>query len=90
MQGSQFSTQHLDNIRAAAPDGSAALFKFDAMFQEVAQKIGVQLADRSDPEKTFGPCKRGTKLGVHYDTESWTWSIPAEKLPSNRVISSPF
>jgi hypothetical protein len=77
--------QHLDDICAAAPDGSAALLKFDTMFQEIAGKIGVQLADRSDPKKTFGPCKRGTVLGVQYDTAAWTWSIPAEKLVRLRL-----
>jgi hypothetical protein len=72
--------QHLDDICAAAPEGSRVLSRFDEVFRQVAEQVGVKLADRADPEKTFAPCKRGTVLGVEYDTEAWTWTIPQEKL----------
>jgi hypothetical protein len=39
----------------------------------------VKLASRDDPDKSFGPCKRGVVFGVDYDTENWFWSIPDKK-----------
>ena len=73
--------QHLDDVAAAAPaDKKAMLQKFDQTFQEVSQQLGIQLAPRDEKEKSFGPSQQGVILGVHYDTVSWTWGIPGEKL----------
>ena len=72
--------QHLDDICAAAGAGSTELHKFDEVFMAVAGQLGVKLAPRDDPDKTFAPSKRGTIFGVVYDTEEWVWSIPEERL----------
>jgi len=72
--------QHLDDVCAAAPATSDLLSRFDNEFMVVANEIGVKLAPRDDPEKSFGPSKKGTVFGVEYDTESWTWGIPREKM----------
>jgi hypothetical protein len=72
--------QHLDDVCAAAPAGSVALQKFHQTYRNVASQVGVQLAPLSDPDKAFEPCKRGTVLGVCYDTVAWTWEIPRDKL----------
>ena len=72
--------QHLDDCCAAAPENSLILEKFDAEFFVVAQALGIRLAPRDDPAKSFGPSTSGVILGVHYDTVSWTWSVPEEKL----------
>ena len=72
--------QHLDDCCAAAPFNSNALELYDAVFSEVAIELGVKLAPRDDPEKSFSPAQSGIILGVHYDTTSWTWSLPEEKL----------
>jgi len=77
---SDMTCQHLDDICAAAGADSTELHRFDEMFQKIAGQIGVQLAPRDDPDKSFAPAKRGTIFGVEYDTEEWTWSIPANKL----------
>jgi hypothetical protein len=71
--------QHLDDICAAAEAGSGLVEKFDTMFQQVAGRLGVKLASRDDPDKSFGPGTCGIVFGVQYDTVSWTWSIPHEK-----------
>jgi hypothetical protein len=71
--------QHLDDICAAAAQGSDSLHKFDHMFHQVAEYVGVKLASREDPEKSFAPCTAGVVFGVLYDTVAWTWSIPDEK-----------
>jgi hypothetical protein len=77
--------QHLDDVCAAAPSTSDAVHRFDKSFMEIAEYVGVKLAPRDDPDKSFGPSKSGTVFGVFYDTKDWTWKIPDEKLA--RIIS---
>ena len=72
--------QHLDDCCAAAPYNSDALEAYDLTFTDIASKLGVMLAPRDDPEKSFSPKQSGIILGVHYDTVAWTWSLPEEKL----------
>ena len=72
--------QHLDDIIAAAAAGSVGLKEFDDTFQYVAGAIGVKLAPRDDPDKSFGPSTVGVVFGVLYDTEKWTWALPPAKL----------
>ena len=83
---SDWVIQHLDDVCAAAPAGSPLLLNFDQKFSELAAVLGVKLAPRDDPEKSFGPSTSGTVLGVHYNTVDWTWAIPAEKL--GRILHS--
>ena len=72
--------QHLDDVCAAAPAESGMCQKFDDTFIQVASEVGVKLAPRDDPQKSFGPSTSGTVLGVNYDTVTWTWGIPKDKL----------
>ena len=72
--------QHLDDCCAAGPANSSDLDVFDEEFSRVANLLGIKLAPRDDPDKSFGPSTRGTVLGVYYDTVAWTWAIPQEKL----------
>jgi hypothetical protein len=72
--------QHLDDVCAAAPAGSDSLHRLDSAFREIAGELGVELAPRDDPEKSFAPCTAGVVCGVYYDTVAWTWAIPEEKL----------
>ena len=72
--------QHLDDCCAAAPAHSSVLDRFDAEYFWVAEQLGIRLAPRDDPDKSFGPSSRGTVLGVGYDTESWTWHLADDKL----------
>ena len=72
--------QHLDDCCAAAPHHSDALSVFDATFYQVTSLLGVQLAPRDDPDKSFAPNTHGLVLGIRYDTCSWTWSLSADKL----------
>ena len=67
--------QHLDDTCGAAPAGSGLAERFDKTFQAVAKQIGVHLAPRDDPEKSFGPSTEGIVLGVRYNTVDWTWAI---------------
>ena len=73
--------QHLDDICAAMSKSQVdLLYKLDETFFQVAKELGLELAPRSDPDKSFGPSQKGTVLGVEYDTVSWTWGIPQDKL----------
>ena len=72
--------QHLDDCCAAGPAGSTVLEQFDAEYFAVAEELGLKLASRDDPDKSFGPSRQGTVLGVVYDTVAWTWAIPQDKL----------
>lgn len=71
--------QHLDDCAAAAPKGAVVLEEFDQAFKSISEKLGITLAPRDDPEKSFGPSTRGVVFGVYYDTVAWTWAIPKEK-----------
>ena len=73
--------QHLDDICCASSLANSDLLeKFDKTFAEVAKILGVQLAPRDDPTKSFGSSTKGVVLGVEYDTEKWTWGLAEEKL----------
>ena len=73
--------QHLDDVCAAGAAADAGkLLEFDQAFQQVAAYLGIELAPREDPEKSFAPCTQGVIFGVHYDTVSWTWAIPGDKM----------
>ena len=72
--------QHLDDCFATVPANFDSLELFDATFAEVADSLGIKLAPRDDPEKSFGPSTKGLVLGIVYDTVNWTWSLKYEKL----------
>ena len=70
--------QHLDDVPAVGELGE--LTAFDDTYYAIAEDLGVRLAPRDDPEKAFGPSQSGIVFGVHYDTASWTWAVPMERL----------
>ena len=72
--------QHLDDVCACGPAKDGRIFAFDKAYREVCELVGVSLADRSDPDKSFAPTTNGIVLGVVYDTVDWTWSIREDKL----------
>jgi hypothetical protein len=82
--------QHLDDVCAAYSATEAdKLFQFDKAFSDIAATIGVQLAPRDDPEKSFAPTTHGIVFGIHYDTISWTWAVPIDKLANlHKLIDS--
>ena len=72
--------QHLDDVVACAPANTSFLHAFDAEFSRVADLLGVRLAPRDDPDKSFAPSTQGVIFGIFYDTVTWTWAVPQEKL----------
>ena len=82
-RGSNFpkhmTCQHLDDICAASAK-LAEISHFDKTFADFAALVGVKLAPRDNPDKSFAPAKNGTVFGVWYDTEEWTWQLPEDRL----------
>ena len=76
----QLVSQHLDDVVAVGPDNTSAIWDFDRAYRDVCSYVGVSLADRSDPDKSFAPSTEGLVLGVWYDTKDLTWSIRNDKL----------
>ena len=73
--------QHLDDVCVAASAGAAPrLREFEECYRKVAAEVGVKLAPADDLDKGFSLCTRGVVLGVEYDTVTWTWAVPAEKV----------
>jgi len=72
--------QYLDDVCAAAPRGCPSLNAFQNAYRALAADVGVQLAPYTDPDKAFCCTTVGVILGIQYDTDNWTWSIPTEKL----------
>ena len=71
---------HLDDVVAVGDSNSDMIWKFDKAYREVAEAVGISLADRKDADKSFAPTTKGQVLGVDYDTEAWTWTIRQDKL----------
>ena len=80
----QWVCQHLDDVCAAAPAGSEALTELDQAYMWVAAQVGISLASRDDPDKSFAPCAR--------KGQSWGWHTtrrlgPGKYQPKKRVGS---
>ena len=70
MQGKVSRT---DNVVACGPSDGKLVEKFDRTYIEVAEKLGVVLASRDDPEISFSATTMGQVLGIWYDSEFRTW-----------------
>ena len=47
---------------------------------QVAQAVGVSLADETDKDKAFRASHQGKVFGISYDLERWVWSLSEDKL----------
>ena len=72
-------SQYLDDCCACSAS-LQEITRYDETFFKVASDLGIELASRDDPDKSFGPSKQGVILGIHYDTEAWIWYYPYDKL----------
>ena len=76
--------RHLDDVVAAGSKEETREFYFK--YKEVSTKLGVELADISDPDKAFEPCQEGRVFGIEYNSRDFTWWIREDKL--SYIISS--
>ena len=72
-------SQYLDDCCACSAS-LEDITRYDNAFFEVANRLGIELASRDDPDKSFGPSTCGVILGIWYDTTAWVWAYPNEKL----------
>ena len=54
----------MDDVVAVGPDNTSQIWDFDRAYRDICSYVGVSLADRSDPDKSFAPCYEGLVLGV--------------------------
>ena len=74
------TSQHLDDCCAAAPANDTSIYRFDNEYKSVAEELGITLASRDDPEKSFAPTKEGCVYGIYYNTVTQTWWVSEERI----------
>ena len=52
--------------------------KLHCMIVYLCQEFNIPLASNR-PDKCFGPTTRGIVMGIEFDTENWTWSLPEDR-----------
>ena len=73
-------TQVLDDVVACGMQGDGTVAKFEQAYRDIASRVGVSLADGSDPEKAFSATHSGRVLGISYDLRRWVWWLAEDKL----------
>ena len=74
--------QHLDDVCACSPEGMDHVDRFHDQYQKVCENLGVKLADKNDPDKSFSPRTEGQVLGIDYDSTTMTWYLRQDKMSS--------
>jgi hypothetical protein len=76
---SKDAVRYLDDVMAVGPNGSKVLRAFYDQFRATAEQIGLRLDKSGNRAKCQPPATTVIALGVHFDTESWTWKVDEEK-----------
>ena len=53
-------TQVLDDVVACGTQGDGSVDRFERSYRDIADRVGVSLADGTDPEKAFSATHTGT------------------------------
>ena len=72
--------QVLDDVVGCGAEGDGSVNRFYDSYREVAEFIGVSLADESDQDKAFRASSTGKVFGISYDLRRWVWSLSNDKL----------
>ena len=59
--------QQLDGVVACGPAKVQLVENFNRKYTRVADMLGIQLAPRDEPDKSFAAATMGQVLGVWYD-----------------------
>ena len=73
------AARYLDDVMAVGPKGSTILRDFYDQYRQTAAQIGLRLDKSGNRAKCQPPETTIIALGVHFDTEAWTWRMDAEK-----------
>ncbi len=76
---SKDAVRYLDDVMAVGPNGSIVLRAFYDQFRATAEQIGLRLDKSGNRAKCQPPATTVIALGVHFNTESWTWRVDEEK-----------
>ena len=63
---SSLVSQHLDDCCAAAPKDDDVIYSFDNEYQAVCHELGISLAPRDNPEKSFAPTTEGCVCYINH------------------------
>jgi hypothetical protein len=86
-----YVTRTLDDIPVLAPEGKHYIVKFGMALRGICNQANIQLAQNCpDNCKAFEHVKRGTVLGICFDTRSMEWSLNTAKADkfTRRVIDA--
>ena len=73
------AVRYLDDVMAVGQNGSKVLRDFYDQFRETADQIGLKLDKSGNKTKCQSADTTVVALGVHFNTETWTWRMDAEK-----------
>ena len=62
--------QQIDDVVACGPANGDLVEKFDKEYSRVADMLGIQLAPRDDPDKSFAAATRGRFWEFWYDSKN--------------------
>ena len=72
--------QILDDVICVGSAGDGTVGKFYDTYRQIAEELGVRLADESDKDKAFRSSNEGKVFGILYDLQRWVWWISEDKL----------
>jgi hypothetical protein len=72
--------RQLDDLPIISPTSSALCSKFFQAYSSLCQELKVRLAPPCPQfDKSFGPTTHGTVLGIYFNSENLSWSLPKRK-----------
>ena len=72
--------RQLDDFAYVSHENSQDTNNFYSSLKYICKKINIPLAENCKKfEKAFGPTKKGTVLGIEFDSSNLTWKMPSEK-----------
>ena len=72
--------QHLDDVCACSPAKSDMVDKFYKSYWDLCSRLGIDLADPTNPDKAFSPRTEGQVLGIVYDSSNLSWFLREDKI----------
>lgn len=76
----------LDDAVCIGRKNGGTVGKFYENYRGLCSRVGIQLADDKDDDKAFGPRTKGVVLGIFYNLETLTWSIPNDKADTLLIL----
>ncbi len=77
----------LDDTTIVCSRGSSAGNRFVKVYRQICKFINIELAEE-DParEKAFSNCSEGTVLGIRFNTQNGTWSLPERRYRASEQL----